>query len=146
MAVCECIFSQNVDKRGTVTVVKVEKTVSDTNCIATLIGYSGNNNLKGFNEKHLISKKEFFKAEKIELNETCNCEITSFQLSYAWDNCKFDQDFIGNTFNAVEVFKAIRKSKGKSKITYVVIKKIIAKNKNSGEEIEFPSIIFQITD
>ncbi len=142
LAFCGLSFSQNESNRGTIKVVKVP---TDTNCTATLLGYSGMNIIGNY-EKNVITKKEFLKAEKVELNKNCNCEIISFQLSYAWNNCKFEQDFIGNNFNAVEVFKAIRKSKGKSKITFVLIGKIIIKNKKSGEEIQLPSIIFQITD
>ena len=126
---CNAQENAHDNKSGT---IKVKKSDSDTNCIATFMGYSG---------KNLISKKDLLKANRIELNKKCNCEIISFQLSYfSPANCKISQDSQSDTFD-IEIFR-----KNIAKMNFLKFDKIIAKNINTGEEISLPKIIFTVID
>lgn len=133
MTIFSIAFSQDEDKRGS---IKVKKIASDTNCTATILGFSGRN---------FISRKELLKAEKIELNKNCNRKITDCMYSFIVNQGSYRYAFNGEKFNGKEVFKQIQEKVDNEKVVTIKIK-IIVTNKNTNEEIKLSPIIFDLTD
>lgn len=120
-------FSQDAGNRGT---LKVKKVVTDTGCVASVLGYTG---------KNFITLNELLKIKKVDLNENCDCEIINVVISFISDKstAKYILPDNTNTFELKDIMK------GETGITFVKFK-VVAKSKNSGKEIKLPPIFFNI--